>query len=196
MVNVPNLSVMTPKKEKPMKGVAPQNRLGHSIRARRNVFKETQKQTADAIAEALGNRDFTDVVLGEIERGVRPASMVELECMAQLFDMDLSELKKHAIEWHESVWNENPQYELQPRGGRAATVYSMSQAEMSDELHGALADMRRGARVLHETIGVVERTDPDLAARARSTWNLLNASVHRIMGVLEPERMDAQGDDS
>lgn len=182
MPDVPNLSILTPPKEKPMKEIAPRHRLGHLIRNRRNVLKKSLREVTHGIATALGNNDFTDIVLGEIERGVRPATMEELEAISHVLDVGIDLLSQHAVEWHESVWEEHkPRYELQPGETSAATIHTMSHVEAMDELRGAIADMRRGIDELHRAEDAMRKlSDFDLASDFKHTAALLEASVCRI----------------
>jgi len=182
MVDVPNLSILTPPKEKPMEEIAPQHRLGHTIRSRRNVLKKSLNETTAEIAKALGNPGFTNVVLGEIERGVRPATMEELQAVARVLDISLEELKQRAIEWHEAIWNGEPRYELRPGATDAATIHVLSLTEAMDELRGAIADMQRGVDDLRRAEDHLKaKHEFDLSSDMKHTANLLAASVNRIV---------------
>lgn len=181
MPNVPNLSILTPKKEKPMEEISPQHRLGHTIRNRRNVLKRSLNEATADIAKALGNADFTNVVLGEIERGVRPATMEELEAIARVLDISLEELKQRAIEWHEAIWDGEPRYELRPGETDATTIHALTHTEAMDELRGAIADMHRGVDDLRRAEDYLKaHREFDLSSDMRHTADLLAASVHRI----------------
>lgn len=167
MPDVPNLSILTPKKEKPMEEIAPRHRLGHLVRSRRNVMQRNLNETTKEIATALGDPGFTNVVLGEIERGVRPATMEQLEAISRVLDVGLDLLRQHAIEWHEAIWDGKPRYELRPGETDATTIHALSHTEAMDELRGAVADMQRAARELRR-------------ANLFETADLLAASVTRI----------------
>jgi transcriptional regulator with XRE-family HTH domain len=181
MPDVPNLSILTPKKEKPMEEIAPQNRLGHAIRSRRNVLRRSLNEATADIAKALGNPGFTNVVLGEIERGVRPATMDELQAIARVLDISLEELKQRAIEWHEAIWDGKPRYELRPGETDAATIHVLSHTEAMDELRGAIADMLRGVDDLRRAEDHLRgQREFDLASDMRHTADLMAASVNRI----------------
>lgn len=181
MPDVPNLSILTPKKEKPMEEISPQHRLGHTIRSRRNVLEMSLKDATAGIAKALGDPDFTAVVLGEIERGVRPATMEQLEAVARVLDISLEELKQHAIEWHEAIWDGKPRYELRAGDTDAATIHVLSHTEAMDELRGAIADMRRGVDDLRRAEDHLKgQREFDLASDMRHTADLLAASINRI----------------
>jgi len=156
-------------------------------------MKKSLNDVTKEIAMALGDRllDFSTVVLGEIERGVRPATMEQLEAMSHVLDVSIDTLKQHAIEWHESVWDGEPKYELQPGETDVRTIHPTEYIVAMDELRGALEDMRRGARMLSEVQKVIEDTYPELAQRSNATHRLLLASCNRIGGVLNPERAKA-----
>ena len=189
MPDVPNLSILTPKKEKPMEEIAPQNRLGHTIRSRRNVLEKSLDQVTAEIAKALGNQNFTNVVLGEIERGVRPATMDTLQAIARVLDISLEELRQHAIEWHEAIWDGKPRYELRPDATDATTIHTISHVEAMDELRGAVADMRRAMDTLRDMARAmkVELLTRE-ADEATMMAALLEASINRIEAKLQPER--------
>lgn len=172
-----------------MEEIAPQNRLGHTIRTRRNVLGKSLRETTAEIAKALGTSDFTAVVLGEIERGVRPATMEELQAIARVLDTSLEELKQNAIEWHEAIWNGKPQYELRPGETDATTIYTISHVEAMDELRGAVADMRRARDTLRDMARVMKT---ELLSREADESTMmaafLEASINRIEAKLQPER--------
>lgn len=173
-----------------MEEIAPRNRLGYLLRTRRNVMEKTLRTATIEIQQALGTNDFTTVVLGEIERGLRPATMEELTAISHVLDVGIDVLRQHAVEWHESVWDGKPRYELQPGETQAATLHALSHTEAMDELRGAAADMQRGAALIAKVIPALEPGAHDLAIKARATWELLTASVNRISGVLDPDRMN------
>ena len=181
MPDVPNLSILTAKKERPMEEIAPRHRLGRTIRNRRNVLERSLNEATAEVAKRLGSDDFTNVVLGEIERGVRPATMDELVAIAGALDIDLDILKKGAIEWHDSVWGKAPTYELHPGKTDAATIHALTHVEAMDELRGCIADMRRGAEDLQRAEDTMRKAkDFDLASEFKHTAELLGASVCRI----------------
>lgn len=181
MPDVPNLSILTPPKEKPMEEISPQHRLGQTVRNRRNVLKKSLNEATAEIAKALGTQDFTNVVLGEIERGVRPATMEELQAIARVLDISLEELKQRAIEWHEAIWDGEPRYELRPGATDAATIQALTHTEAMDELRGAIADMRRGVDDLRRAEDHLKgQREFDLASDMRHTADLMAASVNRI----------------
>ena len=182
MTDVPNLSLTTVKTEQTISDIPPRNRLGYCIRARRNAFKETQKETALAIARAMGTGDFTDLVLDQIEKGVRPATMEELEAMARTLDMSLEDLKQYAIVWHEELWKEEvPRYKLQPGGTKTTTIHTLTHVEAIDELRGAVADMQRAVTDLYRAEDAMRAVrNFDLASDFKHTAKLLGFSVTRI----------------
>lgn len=176
-----------------MEEIAPRHRLGHLVRLRRNVLTKSLNETTAEIATALGDEGFTNVVLGEIERGVRPATMEQLEAISRVLDVDIDELKGHAIEWHESIWDGKPRYELHPGETDAKTIQVMSHVEAMDELRGVCSDMRRGVDELHRAEDAMkEAQEFDMASDFRHTADLLAASVLRIETRLGRRMMKAK----
>jgi len=176
-----------------MEEVDPRRKLGTTIRNRRNVLGRSLNETTAEVAKRLGSDSFTNVVLGEIERGVRPATMDELVAIAGALDIELDTLKQCAIEWHESVWDGKPRYELHPGDTDAATIHGMSLVEAMDELRGVMADMQRGKDVLHRAGKLLDKQygEREVALDCGLTAALLGSSINRIEVRLNPERAKA-----
>jgi len=191
MPDVPNLSILTPKKEKPVEEIAPRHRLGHLVRSRRNVMKKSLNEATKEIATALGDPGFTNVVLGEIERGVRPATMEQLEAISRVLDVGLDLLRQHAIEWHESIWDGKPRYELRPGETGAATIHTMDVAALTQELRGAMADLDRAADGLALASTAMKASDPAMSMEAGLTAEMIRTSARRIAMKLDPDRAKA-----
>lgn len=129
----------------------------------------------------MGDIGFSSVVLGEIERGKRPATMEQLEAISRVLDVSINALLQHAIEWHESIWDGKPKYMLQPGETDARTIMVMSHIEAIDELRGVCSDMRRGVDELHRAEDAMKAArEFDMSSDFRHTADLLSASVLRI----------------
>lgn len=182
MVDVPNLSLVTPKENPMTEKIPPHYRLGRIIRARRIELEKSVRSLSQVVAQALNN-DFNDISLEQIERGVRPASFDELGVFASALKLPQDELLKHAEAWNEAMWGEKlDRITLEPAGTQVSTTFCLSPHEMWDELCAVVADLDRGVEALYSTA----RGD---VSSAESTAELLQASARRIRSRMAPERV-------
>lgn len=184
MVDVPNLSLVTPKEKARMEGIPPHYRLGRMIRDRRIELEMSVQSLAQLVAQTL-NSDFCAISLEQIERGVRPASFDELGVFAGALKLSQAELLKRAEEWNKAMWAEKPErVTLEPAGTQVSTTFCLSPHEMWDELCAVVADLDRGADALYGAA----RGD---VASVESTAGLLQASARRIRSRMASGRVQA-----
>lgn len=179
MVDVPNLSVLDNQREK--MDVPLRQRLGRMIRDRRVQRGMSLRDTATKVSTALGE-EFSTLVLGQIERGLRPVTAEQLSAFARILDLSQDALLQAASQWNEAVWETEPSLVcLEPDETRATTIHPLGAHELWDELCAVVADLDRGVEALNMATSVMDPSSV-VAANSRLTAALLQASSKRIKG--------------
>jgi len=130
---VPTLKLVT---EVPIEELDPKSRLGTMIRRARRKRGLSLRDLGAATSMDL-------VMLGEIERGRRPATQAHIEAIAEAMEMHPQPLMEAAQLWHREHWRGGPEVTLEPNGMKVATrvpdAYRVAQLE--DELDRCVVDL-------------------------------------------------------
>lgn len=181
---VPKLKLLEKPEEVPIDELEPKARLGAMIRRARIKREMSLRDLGAATSMDL-------VVLGEIERGRRPATQAHIQAIAEAMKMHEGPLMAAAQMWHKEHWKDNNELTLEPNGMKVAhqvpPAYRV--AALEDELERCIVDLTlaRDAQLTYiQSFPEDEALDPRDAARiivARDQINRLGSAVKRAMSI-------------
>lgn len=186
------MSVMSMRcKNTPLDDIPGRYRLGEFIRRER--LDRSLKEIANDIDRELNDDgSFTAVVIGEIERGARPASMQELKAISSVLGCQIDILANHLIAYHDSVWHvADEKLKFGDMQTKTTSVIGIDLVRALDELRVVGADLERGADALEEAEQVLWRIHQHvLSINLGHTAKLLRASFDRLNYLMSPERVN------
>ncbi len=181
---VPKLKLLEKPEEVPIDQVEPKHRLGTMIRRARIKREMSLRDLAEATSMDL-------VMLGEIERGRRPATQAHVQAISEAMKMHEGPLMAAAQLWHKEHWKGNHELTLEPNGMKVASQVPPSYrvAALEDELDRCIIDLtlaRDSFLTFIQSFEPDEALTPQDAARvivARDQVTRLSSAVKRAMSI-------------
>lgn len=160
-------------------------RLGQLFRRSRLQADKNLREAAEALFEVIDNH----VMLGQIERGVRPATSDQIQAFCDYIGVGTVAFFEAAQDYHRSVWEpQDHPLEVVDQVAKFASVGPVyDQHELVSALRSAISSMDIGAdvlRKLYRVYCIASAHDSDVQL-AKSVIPMLEAGAKFMRGVLE-----------
>lgn len=146
---------------------------------------ETSLRDLAEYVEMGGQDGFTHVVLGEIERGLRPADQEQIRLICECLQINDAPLIEAAQQWHQAMWDgkDKEDFRLVPVAGGEAGVPTYYDVDALVEALG-VAD-----GVIKSALAVIERI-PGTGGTIEDMRSMLESARNVIKRALEPKGSD------
>jgi transcriptional regulator with XRE-family HTH domain len=178
----------------PIESIHPIKRLGTFVRRSRVKAGLSLREAAEKMDRCLeGNGAFNAVVLGHIERSVRPPDSAEVVAIAEVLGMGVQTISDMTALWSAALWDKSGTEVAETSIGMR-TVPAIPYERIVDELANLKGIMSSGVSTLEACGQMISGAFPDLAREATTTANVLRNAVFRVETILHPD-LFAEGDE-